>query len=198
MKPNAYFDIEVRGAASSGAGNIPALPVVSRLISVLHGIFRDHPGRFAMALPNMRSGENRHPGHIVRVFAENRNDLHDYIQSALQQNERIHGYVLYGRHTDVPENFDGGWIEYRRYRIPGNRSRLGKCREYRMNHADNLPYVRLGSKSTGQAFSLYLEARPGEKTEECEPDSYGLSIPTRRFCLPDIKLQVQRQHATKD
>ncbi|MDP1606306.1 MAG: type I-F CRISPR-associated endoribonuclease Cas6/Csy4 [Rhodocyclaceae bacterium] len=196
MKPNAYFDIEIRGAASAGAGQIPALPVVTRLISLLHSIFRDHPGRFAMALPGMRTGENRHPGHVVRVFTENRDDLY-LIQDALQQNERIHGYVLYGRHNDVPENFDGEWIEYRRYRIPGTRSRLEKCREYRIKHADSLPYVRLGSKSTGQAFSLYFELRPGEKTGDCEPDSYGLSIPTKRFCLPDIK-PAARHHAPKN
>ncbi len=197
MKPNAYFDIEVRGASSSGAGQIPALPVVTRLISLLHSLFRDHPGRFALALPGMRTGENRHPGHIVRVFAENRDDLYDLIQSALQQNERIHGYVLYGRHSDVPENFDGEWVEYRRYRIPGTRSRLEKCREYRMNHADSLPYVRLGSKSTGQAFSLYFEVRSGEKTVDCEPDSYGLSLPSKRFCLPHINSAPHRFHAPK-
>ncbi len=196
MKPHAYFDIEVRGAASSGAGQIPALPVVTRLISLLHSIFRDHPSKFAMALPGMRTGEMRHTGHIVRVFTENRDDLY-FVQDALQQNERIHGYVLYGRHSDVPENFNGEWIEYRRYRIPGTRSRLEKCREYRMNHADSLPYVRLGSKSTGQAFSLYFELRPGEKTGDCAPDSYGLSIPTKRFCLPDIKPAV-RHHAPKN
>lgn len=196
MKPHAYFDIEVRGAASTGAGQIPALPVVTRLISLLHSLFRDHPGKFAMALPGMRTGEMRHPGHIVRVFTENRDDLY-LIQDALQHNERIHGYVLYGRHSDVPENFDGAWVEYRRYRIPGTRSRLEKCREYRMNHADSLPYVRLGSKSTGQAFSLYFEVRPGEKTVDCEPDSYGLSIPTKRFCLPEIKPAASRLHASK-
>jgi len=194
VKPNAYFDIEVRGAASTGAGQIPALPVVTRLISLLHSLFRDHPGKFALALPGMKTGENRHPGHIVRVFTDNRDDLY-VIQDALQHNERIHGYVLYGRHSDVPENFAGEWMEYRRYRIPGTRSRLEKCREYRMTYADSLPYVRLGSKSTGQAFSLYFEAHPGERTGDCEPDSYGLSLPTKRFCLPDIKPAAHRHHA---
>ena len=197
MEPNAYFDIEVRGASSTGPGKTPALPVVARLISLLHSIFRDHPGRFALALPRMRTGESRHPGHIVRIFAESRDELY-LIQEALQQNERIHGYVLYGRHNDVPENFDGEWVEYRRYRIPGTRSRLEKCREYRMNHADSLPYVRQGSKSTGQAFSLYFEVLPGEKTVDCEPDSYGLSIPTKRFCLPQINPAPHRLHVAKN
>ena len=186
MKPNAYFDITVRGAASRGAGQIPALPVVTRLISILHGVFRDHPGQFALALPRMKTGEHKHTGHVVRIFAEQRDDLYEYIQNALQQNERIHGYIFYGRHHDVPENFSGNWIEYRRYRIPSMRSRLEKCRSYRMDYSEHLPYVRLGSKSTGQAFSLYFESISGEKTDHCEPDSYGLSVPTRRFCLPDI------------
>lgn len=186
MTPQAYFDIEIRGAAGSGAGQIPALPVMARLIKVLHGIFADHPGVYALALPGMRTGEHRHPGHVARVFAENRDLLHD-VQDALQRNERIHGYVLYGRPTDIPADYAGPWIEYRRYRIPGTRSRLEKCRDYRLNHADTLPYVRLGSKTTGQAFSLYFAVYEGEKTSDCQPDSYGLSIPTRRFCVPDIR-----------
>lgn len=197
MKPNTYFDIEIRGAASSGAGGIPALPVMTRLISVLHGIFRNNFGMFAMALPGMRRGENRHPGHVVRIFADSRDDLY-LVQDALQQNERIHGYVLYGRHSDVPENFDGDWIEYRRYRIPGTRSRLEKCREYRMRYADSLPYVRMGSKSTGQAFSLYIDAISGEQNETCEPDGYGLSIPSRQFSLPAMPLALHRLHAIKN
>ena len=173
MKPLAYFDIEIRGAASGGAGQIPALPVMARLIKVLHGIFSDHPGKYALALPGMRTGEHRHPGHVARVFADNRDQLHD-VQDALQRNERIHGYVLYGRPVEVPENYAGKWIEYRRYRIPGTGSRLEKCRDYRMQHADTLPYVRIGSKHTGQAFSLYFAVYDGEKSENCEPDSYGL------------------------
>jgi len=195
MTPQAYFDIEIRGAASTGAGQIPALPVMARLIKVLHGIFGAHPGKFALALPGMRTGEHRHPGHLARVFAENRDDL-KLIQDDLQRNERIHGYVLYGKPAEVPESYAGKWIEYRRYRIPGTRSRLEKCRDYRLNHADTLPYVRLGSKSTGQAFSLYFATYDGEKSENCEPDSYGLSIPTKRFCLPDIRLETPRRHAS--
>lgn len=195
MTPRAYFDIEIRGAASAGGGQIPALPVMARLIKVLHGIFSDHPGKFALALPGMRTGEHRHPGHVVRVFADNRDNLR-LVQGALQRNERIHGYVLYGWPAEVPQDYAGKWIEYRRYRIPGTRSRLEKCRDYRLSHADTLPYVRLGSRSTGQAFSLYFAMYDGEKSENCEPDSYGLSIPTKRFCLPDIRLETQRHHAS--
>lgn len=186
MTPNAYCDIEIRGAAGGGPGAMPALPVMARLVKVLHGIFADRPGQYALALPAMRTGEHRHPGHVARVFAENRDLLHD-VQDALQRNERIHGYVLYGRPAEVPPDYAGPWIEYRHYRIPGTRSRLEKCRDYRLRHGDTLPYLRIASKNTGQAFSLYVEALPGTPSAGGEPDGYGLSVPTRRFCLPDIR-----------
>ena len=95
MNPQIYFDIEVRGAASTRGGSITALPVMTRLISVLHGIFHDHPGKLALALPRMKTGELRHPGHIARVFAESRDDL-DAVVNALSENERIQGYVSFG------------------------------------------------------------------------------------------------------
>lgn len=183
MNPNAYFDIEVRGASSKGSGRAPALPVMARLVGVLHGIIRQHPGRFALGFPRMKSGESRHPGHIVRVFADSHNDL-DTVVDALTGNERIHGYVSYGYPRKVPEGFKGPWKEYRRYRIPGTRSRLDKCRQYRLNASEKLAHFRATSKSNGQGYVLFVECRDGAPSSNCLPDSYGLSVPTRSFAVP--------------
>lgn len=185
MNPRAYFDIEVRGAASTGGGQVPALPVMTRLVGVLHGIIRDHPGKIALALPRMKTGELRHPGHVVRVFAESQVDL-DVVVDALTANERIHGYVSFGYPKKVPDNFNGPWKEYRRYRIPGNGSRLEKCRDYRLQAADKLPFFRSASKSNGHAFSLHINCLDGSPSMDCRPDSYGLSVATRPFALPVI------------
>jgi hypothetical protein len=185
MNPRAYFDIEALGASSTGGGQIPALPVITRLVSVLHGIFRLHPGRFALAFPRLKSGESRHPGHVVRVFADTREDL-DIIVEALTANQRIHGYVRYGYPKSVSPDFKGPWKEYRRYRIPGNGSRLEKCRQYRLEAAESLPYLRMASKSNGQGFVLFVDCRDGAAPGDCEPDSYGLSLPSRAFALPMV------------
>lgn len=185
MKPQAYLDIETRGASSTGGGRITALPVVNRIVRILHGIFRTQPCRFAIAFPRMRSGEARHPGHIVRVFAESRDDL-DGVAKELQSNERLRGYVRYEKIKEVPDGFQGPWKEYRRYRIPGTGSRLDRCRQYRLAASEKLPHFRLASKQTGQEFVIFVECRDGIAPGDCQPDSYGLSVPTRAFTLPVV------------
>jgi len=186
MTPNEYFNIEIRGASSSGGGRIPAMPVVTRLVSILHGIFRAHPDMFALAFPRMTTGEFRHPGHVVRVFAQSRDDL-DLVHNDLSGNERIAGYVRTDYPKTVPENFNGLWKEYRRYRIPGNGSRLGKCRDYRLKRAEELPFLRLVSKGNRNVFSFHIEEREGERVDNCQPDSYGFSVPSRAFALPVVQ-----------
>ena len=183
MNPRTYFDIEVRGAASTGGGQMPALPVMTRLMGVLHGIIRDHPGKIAVALPRMKTGEFRHPGHVVRVFAEVQGDL-DAVVDALSANERIQGYVSFGYPKKVPDDYSGPWKEYRRFRVPGNSSRLEKCRDYRLQAANKLPFFRYASKSNGHAFSLHVDCIDGAPSGDCQPDSYGLSVATRPFALP--------------
>lgn len=185
MLPKHYLDIEVRGAASRGPAAMAALPVLSRLLSALHKVFDSYPGRFAVALPRMRTGRARHPGNLMRVFAEHRADL-DIICTALAANERILGYVRLGLIQESPEEPERGWMEYRRYRIPSRRSRLEKCREYRLKAGDELPYLRIGSASNGQAFSVHIAAVPGARPDHCAPNSYGLSTATRPFALPVV------------
>jgi hypothetical protein len=185
MNPSVYLDLEVRNGASTGEARWSSLPVVTRLMSILHGVFRTYPGRFALAFPRMRAGEAYHPGHIVRVFAEKREDL-DFLVSDLDSNPRIAGYVRIGYARPVPAEFPGPWKEYRRFRIPGRGSRLERCRAYRIQAGDTLPYFKLGSRSTGQTFSIRIECRDGAPSARCQPDSYGLSVATRQFALPQL------------
>jgi len=179
MKPSCYIDVETTVAIAS-------LPVLGRLFSALHRMLRQEPGRFALAFPRLRTGQNRHPGNIVRIFSETSDRLVD-VMVQLANNERLQGYVRYSPVRLVPENFEGPWIEYRRYRIPGNRSRLDRCRDYRLQQAQEFPFIRTASKSNRQAFSLHICAISSMRSEFCTPDSYGLSLATRPFALPDIR-----------
>jgi hypothetical protein len=61
-------------------------------------------------------------------------------------------------------------------------------RERRMRRADEgrFPFFIMQSRGTGQQFGLYVEIRPAGATGDCAPDSYGLSVATRPFALPDL------------
>ncbi|HLA36318.1 MAG TPA: type I-F CRISPR-associated endoribonuclease Cas6/Csy4 [Rhodocyclaceae bacterium] len=183
MSPYAYFDIEVRRSERSGGAQATALPIATKLFYVLHGVFRLHPGRFALAFPKMRMGESRYPGDTLRVFADTRDDL-DVVVDALKDNRALSELLRLGYAEKVPEDYAGRWMEYRRYRVPGTGSRLDKCRSYRLEASEKLPYFRTASKSTGQSFVVFVECRDGAASRDCEPDGYGLSVATRPFAVP--------------
>jgi len=94
----------------------------------------------------------------------------------------------------VPEGYNGPWTEYRRYRIPGRSSRLTESRGRRIEAGNSLPFLHSHSKSNGQAFSIRVLAVPQiqalapalDNTTGIAPDSYGLSVPTRPFAVPDL------------
>lgn len=175
MKPAYYLDIEVL--------SIDCLPDMSMLALVLHGIQRERPGLFALAFPKLRKGEQRHPGNTIRVFAETSDSLY-LVAGLLQANARLRGQVEFRAVRAVPSDFAGGWIEYRRVRLPGKGSRLTESRAKMFALAASLPLLRTVSKTNGQGFSLFIDAIPSSRTDTCDPDSYGLSVSTRAFGLP--------------
>ncbi|CAK0764563.1 conserved hypothetical protein [Gammaproteobacteria bacterium] len=180
MKPLIYCDLEVR-ADTKNEGF--ALPIMERTLGVLHGVFRQSPDCYAIALPQAQSGERRHPGAVIRVFAETREDL-DRLVTTIQDFPVVRDYLMIGYPRSVPVGFNGPWREYRRYRITNRGSRLEKCREFRLQEASKLPYLRVVSRSTGHGFGLYVASVEGSQVDDCKPDSYGLSVATRPFALP--------------
>jgi hypothetical protein len=178
LSPTFYVDLEAR------IGSAP-VHAVGRLVWVLHGILRQDPGLCALAFPLLRKGPERRLGNLVRVFSDSDAKLGRILQ-LLSENEGLRGHVRYGTPTRVPENFDGAWIEFRRYRIPNRGSRLKQSRHSRLDTGENIPFLRTTSKNNGHSFSLHIDAVPGTKPEMCIPDSYGLSVTTRSFALPAI------------
>lgn len=84
----------------------------------LHGVFRHHPGRYALALPDVSPGKAHGPVRILRVFAENRDDL-DTLVALISGQPIIRDYTRAGAtHARCRMIFQRPWIEYRRYRIP--------------------------------------------------------------------------------
>lgn len=185
MIPRTYVDIQVRNSNLHNGGPSSAILAMSRLMQVLHGILRTYPERFALAFPRMKMGEARHPGNLIRVFAETQSEL-ALLTEELEASERLRPTIIIKKPCEVPAAYAGPWKEYRRIRVPGNRSRLEKCREYRLNKVEQLPHFRTSSKMTGQPFVLFVEERSGAEPAECMPDSYGLSVPSRAFALPAL------------
>ena len=190
MKPAIYFDLNVL-AGDDGGESIPAPILAGAALDVLHGAFRQNPGRYALALPNVLPGKTNAPRRILRVFAGNRDDL-DTLVAMIIGHPVIRDYTRIGYPRPVPTDFQGPWIEYRRYRIPAQKS-LRKpddtLRERRLQAAkeQGLPYFYARSRSTHQQFVLYVQAVASQTgSTECQPDSYGLSVSSRPFSIPQM------------
>lgn len=182
MRPEHYFTIEV---PESGRGSGFPRPVVAgAILRVLHGAFRQYPGKFALALPGeLFSG--------LRVFAQSREDL-DLLVASIDAHPVIRDYARIGYPRTVPPGYAGTWKQYSRYRIPtrkADREPDGRLRRARIERADQgkLPFFIIPSRSSGQRFSLYLEVSEGiASAGECMPDSYGFSVASRPFSLPEL------------
>jgi len=190
MKPVVYVDLEVL-AGNNGGESMPTPVLAGTALDVLHGAFRQWPGRYALALPGVAPDRANAPGRILRVFAGNRDDL-DALVAAIGGHPAIRDYTRIGYPRPVPGAFSGPWIEYRRYRIPSQKS-LRKpddtLRERRMWSARErgLPFFQTRSRSNGQSFMLYVQALDAATGDaECRPDSYGLSVSSRPFAVPRL------------
>jgi hypothetical protein len=182
MRALWYFDIEVR-SSSMKEGMMQSLPVMARLIRNLHGYFGQHPDKFAIAFPRLRMGEFRHPGNVIRIFTEIRDNF-DGLVEWVKNNSRVAPYITKSFPQSVDEKNITGWMEYRRYRIPSRGSRLLQCRDNRIKSSEEVPYLRIASNY--EVFSMHISASEGIKTDRCNPTSYGLSG-KNRFSLPVLK-----------
>ena len=189
MKPVVYVDLEVLAGGHDGE-SMPAPILAGAALEVLHGAFRQWPGRYALALPDVSPDKANAPGRILRVFAGSRDDL-DALVAAVRDHAVIRDYARLGYPCVVPETFSGPWVEYRRYRIPAQRS-LRKpadtLRERRMEaaHEQKLPFFQTRSRSNEQSFRVFVQALAGASGAECQPDSYGLSVSSRPFAVPRL------------
>lgn len=158
----------------------------ARTLRVLHSLFRDTPGRYALALP----GEKSHFS-VLRVFAETEAEL-NHIADILEGKTELG--VRLDRNRAVPSDFAGEWRSYCRYRIPTRKTERkpdGTVRQRRILAADDpenpMPYFQLHSRTNGHHFGLRVNILTGQTASQtAEPDSYGLAVSTRPFALPHL------------
>jgi len=183
MSARTYLDIDTRGAEDAGVS--PPL-MRGRLLSILHGCFQKQPGRYAVALTN-------HPG-TLRVFTTDRSEF-DALVEAMSPSPWIRDYARIGYPRTVPDNFQGPWVSFRRFRIPTVRSDrdavdgTSALRDRRITEAraKRMEYFHLQSRSTTQNFVLIVERVPCDgDIGRFKPDSYGFSTTSNTFALPAV------------
>jgi hypothetical protein len=191
MQPNFFLDLAVRGTPSAGAGALTALPVLTRLVSTLHGVMWRSELELALAFPHMREGFHRHPGNVLRVYSTSLDELAQLTQR-LRENERLDPHVHCHFPRSVPTAFDGPWVEYRRFRVRSRGSGRATARAGQIVQAESFPFFRLNSKRTAQVFSLHIQRllngrQSSDNPFGFKPDSYGLSTSEAPFALPMVE-----------
>ncbi len=133
-------------------------------------------------------------GGKIRVFSASLENMESLRLPVFLQ--RLCDYVHIIRPRLVPEAKVSGYARYKRYRQQDCNDNL--ARRYAKRHGVTfeeaigkyaarqeedckLPYILMRSLSTGQKFSLFIEKKDSEDTEECIFDSYGLS---KKSALP--------------
>ena len=178
--------IDLHATQSAGA---PSTHTLARVFGLVHAVRQRKGLMLACALPTMHMGHACHPGNQLRLFGLTR-DAVDQVADELEAHPFVRDYIRMGRVRAVPEAFSGPWTEYRRYRIPGRSSRLTESRGRRIEGGNSLPFLHSHSQSNGQAFSIRVlavaHAQELDPRDAIAPDSYGLSVPTRPFAVPNL------------
>lgn len=91
MRPLLYIDIQVRYTQAEDEFST-AIPIMARLVRCLHGYFAQNPNKFAIAFPQLRMGEVRRMGNMIRIFMETKDDFYG-LNKWFQNNDRIAPYV---------------------------------------------------------------------------------------------------------
>ncbi|MBU2774263.1 type I-F CRISPR-associated endoribonuclease Cas6/Csy4 [Acidithiobacillus ferrooxidans] len=186
MKALKYIDIHIHQGRDSHLPTAQGASNLQILLDVLHGAFVEFPGTFALAFPDIQAGEFRHPGGRVRIFAEESEALRD-LRALIDHSDSLDFRVkVKGDVQDVPADFAGPWVEYRRFRIPGKASRRPEFRAARIEKADTLPYIGVHSRSTDQYFVVYIDPMVTDARLDGVSDSYGLSVSSRAVSVPDL------------
>lgn len=176
MSVEAYVDLTPR----PGHAAAPVMPLALR---VLHDMFSRAPGRCALALPDYPHALTR-----LRVFGLTSADVEPIIERG-RQHMKLRACLDVSELHAVPPAHDGGWLSYRRYRIPTRKAERhpdGNLRLRRMQAADvaQLPYFAMSSTSTGQCWRLYIQAENVAVPGDFAPDGYGLARASQPFGLP--------------
>lgn len=153
-----------------------ATPVLrTQALGHLHRLFLASPGLYAIAVPK---------GGLGLIVWSNDHGALERLHGKLVASMWMRDYAEVGAVSALPGDYDGSWYRHRRYRIPSLGSdrktgaEHGALRARRMKAAvdKHLHYFVLSSRSTGQRFSLIVEAELADPSLRIvSPTSYGLA-----------------------
>lgn len=156
---------------------------MGKLQFILHGVFTEMSGKYAIALPSSRHGSFRSMGDVIRVFAEQETDLYA-LYSALKGHLFVKNHVNVGLPQDVPADFKGKWYVWYRGRV---KKSLNRNRDASVQQAMQNPFCTIYSKSNGNAYQIRYYREEGDRQiESFIPTSYGLATKESKFSLPDL------------
>lgn len=187
MKPCFYVDyrIDLKGRPSS----IEVAKASSGLLRTLHAVFEQMPGKFALALPEI---ENKFPMERIstfRVFAQTLEDLTALY--SLAKKGGLIGVRFIALHPEaVPENFQGEWVRFNRYRIPTRAEPVRRSKRMLKADEEGTTWIDMLSSSNDQRFRFYISMNKVSAPESgCAPDAnaYGLSTSDAPVPLPYIR-----------
>lgn len=165
---------------------MPLVEVRNTVYSRLHDIFADAPKHsFAVAFPELR---DKFLGEHIRIFAKN-----EAIISQLHQQLCSHFFFRdYTKLTEiqqVPEDFDGPFVSYQRFRVPNKNASANHAerRQRRLRQAKQLPFLKVRSNSTKKEFLLPILAKSigvADVQQNFKPNGYGIGSSENIVSLP--------------
>lgn len=158
---------------------------LNQTMQELHSLIRDYRGHVAFAFPELK-GVNI--GRCIRLFSESVDTLM-IILAKLKKHFYFRDYCLVTEIKTVPENYDGTFVSYTRFRIPTEKSDRNKSglHDRRKNEAQNMPFFHLTSSSTKQAFMLrFMVDHSKSYSGEFIPNGYGLGSSMAKVLLPAL------------
>lgn len=207
MDAQYYLDIRIIDSHDDADLKLPVLR--NQVYSILHGVFREIPNTFALALvPSKRLQKKMQDfkvrrGHypyynfdILRVFSTSKDDLNELLVQ-IKGLWKIRDYTVLFDIKPVPTAKIKSWSTYQRFRIPTLKSDPPKNTKdweksfyfTRLERAKKLPYFIVNSQSTRQRFTVNVEILAANHAGVGVPDSYGLARKNNSFALPNFDVE---------
>lgn len=153
------------------------------VVSRLHDIFADAPKHsFALAFPEY---QGKLLGEAIRVFGRDR-ALMDKLSIQLQHHFFFRDYTNVSSINTVPDDFNGPYVSYERFRVPNRNSNKGNPhrREKQLLQSKQLPHLTVTSNSNKKTFLIPILITEVNGDTTFTPNGYGLGSRTNKIALP--------------
>lgn len=200
MQANYYLDIRIMDSADDGELTLAHLR--NQIYSIVHGVFREIPNTFALALETsakqkakMQKKELKYKTpvlqqyDVLRIFAAEQHSLEQLVDN-IKGHWKVRDYAILNHPVAVPTAKVIGYKSYFRFRIPTLKTERNAAEKTESRHARRLkeakkmPYFKVSSQSTEQTFTVTIRIEDVTEAKAGVPDGYGLARQSQPFSLP--------------